>query len=281
MLTASFSAVTMSGGGKAYAAGKYLNYNGFEYYTTSAGAYIVGYTGKNAAIAIPEKINGKFVVYLELCGFRGTSVDFRKCTQLKSLHAEMLAIRTIDLSGNTQLTSLALHETYNVTKIDLSRNLELTNCYIDGRSIDSVNLRNNLKLKSCFISSGKISSVDLSRNTKLETLCINAPITSLNIVNSPILTELTVNGGRLTALNVSRNTALKKLDVSNNALKTLDTSKNSKLTSLNCAYNAGLSMNIANNKSLTVFTYSPDRKGSKTINNPHKSAPGKYAYKNA
>jgi hypothetical protein len=187
---------------------------GFSYYLKGGKAYIVDYAGHDQSIVIPKKIEKKTVVYVELCGFDGKSVDFTQCTGLKTLYTEQLYISKLDLRSNRALKSLTLDESGGVKALDLSQNTKLTSCLISSEQLASINLTGVKKLKKLYI--------------------FHCPVTKLDLTSCKSLTDLAIQGTKLKALSLVKNKSLKvaRVDLSDNYLKTVDIGNNKKLKGL-------------------------------------------------
>jgi Leucine-rich repeat (LRR) protein len=193
-------------------AAAYKESGGFTYYLKGGKAYIINYTGREKSISLPQKIGGKTVVYVELCGWDGNAVDFTKCTGLQTLNTEQLYVGKLDLRSNRALKSLTLDESGGLNSLDLSQNSKLT---------------------SCLISSGQLSDINLSGVKKLKKLYLfHCPITKLDLTACTALTDLALQNTKLTTLSLVKNKSLKRVTLCDNKLKTVDTGKIKKLKGL-------------------------------------------------
>ncbi|MDR0817002.1 MAG: hypothetical protein LBN35_00010 [Clostridiales Family XIII bacterium] len=185
---------------------------GFKYEIKGGKAYIVGYTGREQSVSVPKKIGKKTVVYVELCGFEGSAIDFSKCTGLKTFYAEQLYISKLDLRANRALKTLTLDESGGMTSLDLSKNTKLKVCYIYSDSIKSLNISGNKAMKKLTL--------------------FHCPITKLDLKACKSLTDLTVCNTKLTSLSLEKNRSLKRVTLQENKLKTINIGKNKKLKGL-------------------------------------------------
>ena len=147
----------------------------------------------------------------------------------------------------TSLESLSCSRN-NLTSLDLSKNVKLTELYCSGNTISSLDLRNNTALTNLHCTGNNLSSLDLSNNPALmEVECGSNNLTSLNLSNNANLEILWCGENDLTSLDVSNNPALELLYCSKNNISTLDVSKNKALTTLDCQNNKLSSLNVSNN----------------------------------
>jgi hypothetical protein len=164
----------------------------FEYYVKNGTVCITEYLGKKKSITIPEKVEKKKVVRVELCGFEGDAVNLSKAKWLKEFYAEGLFVKTLDLRKNTQLLTLDLEESGALISLDLSANKELQDCFLDVKTIK------NLSVKKC---------------AKLKSLCAYVSITKLDLSDCKSLKELDLSGTSLTSLSLVKNKKLKDITV--------------------------------------------------------------------
>jgi Leucine-rich repeat (LRR) protein len=121
--------------------------------------------------------------------------DFKS---LKSLVCNANELTTIDLSKNVALTELYCNNNL-ITTLDVSKNVNLSYLACFDNQIAVLDVSKNVLLKTLSARNNKIASLDLSKNVLLETLiCKDNVLTSLNLKNG-------------------KNTILSMLDTRNNS----------------------------------------------------------------
>ncbi len=176
-----------------------------------------------------------------------------------------------------------------LTKLDLSQNIELKYLSCTYNPLTELNVSNNKLLESLYCSSNQLTNLDISQNELLINLeCASSNLTSLDISRNTIITSLNCNSNQLTSLDVSKNTQLKALlcgwnklsniDLSNNTslqnifissnqLTSLDVSNNTLLQSLSCASNQLTGLDVSNNTSLKYLFCNNNQLTSFDVNN--------------
>lgn len=160
-------------------------YGGFKYQVKGSsakygsGIYIKAYTGSKTSISIPKKINGKYVVYVDLDEENIKSINVKNATKLKYL----------DVSEN-RLTKLSTKQNKKLIELDASEN-----------KLKSVSLKNNTKLKELDLSHNKLTKLDVSKNLKLRELDIEGNsglswFTINNLAKHKYLNEFTGASGQ-------------------------------------------------------------------------------------
>lgn len=93
-----------------------------------------------------------------------------------------------------------------MTKIDLSKNTELTSLDLAGNNLTSINLDNNKALVSLWIDDNALTEIDLSQNTKLKYILIRKNfLTSLDVSNNPNINSIDTMDNALMALDLTNN----------------------------------------------------------------------------
>ncbi|MDD8049650.1 MAG: InlB B-repeat-containing protein [Thomasclavelia sp.] len=156
--------------------------------------------------------------------------------------SERTAVRSFYMYGNdvTDLTGIEYFTSLiqiivngNLTKLDVSKNLELQHLYCDGN---------------------KLTELDVTKNTKLKTLyCINNQLTSINTTNLKELDFFNCGRNNLTSIDVSTNIGLTYLGCYNNNFKSIDISKNVNLTDFVCENNQFTNIDVSNNLALEAI----------------------------
>lgn len=145
------------------------------------------------------------------------------------------ALSQDELNG---VTELIIDHAYikDLTGIELFPKLEKLDCKYNNLTRLDVSKNTNLTVLYC--ESNQLTGLDLSKNTALTVLyCESNHLTSLDLSKNTELTELNCQDNQLTSLDLSKNTALTKLYCALNQLTSLDLSKNTALTILGCSGN--------------------------------------------
>ena len=110
----------------------------------------------------------------------------------------------------------------SLTSVDLSKNTELEDLYIEGNKLRVLELGENEKLVNLNCSDNEIHTLDVSGCPALETLyCSSNDLTELNLSNNPLLTELICSDNYLTGLDVSGCSLLEMLECVGNNIDNL------------------------------------------------------------
>lgn len=173
----------------------------------------------------------------------GTTVSFSAYTQATTFD---FSIRNTPFTGFTfkdtpELTSLVFDGDF--TSVDISGNTAVTS--VDLSLLTGLT---RLDAHSC-----GLQSLDVTKNLALESLdCSGDSIPLLNVVNNTALGTLNCSKNNLTKINVTANTALKTLNCSNNNLNKINLTANTALKTLNLSYNKEISLvDLRNNTELT------------------------------
>lgn len=220
------------------------------------------------------------------------------CAALKYLDCE--GCRISDLSalgglnnleqiycGSNQLTSLEVSEKYSLRTLDVSGNTQLTYLLCSRCGVESLNVRGCTALEDlrCFYNmldsitgladctamtyldceNGRISDLSaVSGMTNLETLlCAHNRLTTLdvsgkhqlsefNVISNPLLTTLYCDSCNLTTLNLAGCGALEEVNCNNNHISSLNVTECPKLCILMCNSNELAQLDLGNNPELLV-----------------------------
>ncbi|CAL2087422.1 exported protein of unknown function [Tenacibaculum sp. 190524A02b] len=169
------------------------------------------------------------------------NVNVTQNTKLRSLRVENFEnqneafnVATIDVSKNTNLTSLFIRNT-KLAAIDLSKNIALDTIDVSGNVLTALNLDTNTKAKNINAANNKLVTIDISKNDALETLQLqnneltditfgdnNSKLSSLNVAGNQFLT-FDARKFTLDYLNVENNSDLKTVFLTGQPFKgTLD-----------------------------------------------------------
>ncbi|WP_298510831.1 hypothetical protein [uncultured Kordia sp.] len=121
---------------------------------------------------------------------------------LENLNINGNNINQVDLSNNTQLTSLKAIRN-NMTALDITNNPLIEDLRVEINLITSIDLSNQTNLRILQIDRNNLTTLDLTANTMLSRCRVDINnITSLDLSNNPLLNEINVQNNNLTYLNV-------------------------------------------------------------------------------
>lgn len=87
------------------------------------------------------------------------------------------SLKDIDISQNTQLNEISLHNT-SIQSIDVSKNEGIQKIDISDSPLQRIDIRNNLDLENLMLKNTEVTSVDASQNSSLQ---------NITVAGSPIL----------------------------------------------------------------------------------------------
>ena len=135
------------------------------------------------------------------------------------LNLNKTAVTYLNLSKITTLKELWCYQT-GISRIDVSKQLDLEKFYCSATSIASLNLSKNSKLRELGAFFCRLTAIDLS--------------------NCPELEEIYISLNKITKLDLTHNPKLKKLYCEKMELSSLDLSKCPELTEIQCSENRKL-----------------------------------------
>ncbi|MBP3726562.1 MAG: hypothetical protein J6I60_05025 [Bacteroidaceae bacterium] len=187
------------------------------------------------------------------------TIDVTRLPALKVLYANNNALKSIDLTNNTELCSLRLYVNNLQNGLDLSHNTKLEYAtYRDNPSLGDVQLPATATLWNLQAFNTGISSIDVSQLPGLKTLnCGINDIASIDLSNNPLIETLNVRQTRISQLDLSRQTLLKSLTCHNAQIRQLDLSHNDSVATLNIYGNHLLYADFTNLKKLEATNYHP------------------------
>lgn len=146
------------------------------------------------------------------------------------LNLNKTAVTYINLSKITTLKELWCYQT-GISRIDVSKQLDLEKFYCSATSIASLNLSKNSKLRELGAFFCRLTAIDLSNCPELEEIYISLnEITKLDLTHNPKLKKLYCEKMKLTSLDLSKCPELTEIQCSENRkLKTVDLSMLPKL----------------------------------------------------
>lgn len=165
------------------------------------------------------------------------SFDQEKLVKVQNLSISGADVESISFAGLNNLTQLSFSNS-PVRTIDVSKNTELTSINVINTTVsafevqlESLDLSNNTKLTSVTLGSsfylpGKLTSLDLSKNTALETVVVsNNKLQSIVLPAGADLDQLSLDNNELTSVDLSGINSLKNIQIQNNKLTSIDLSK--------------------------------------------------------
>ncbi|WP_172830870.1 T9SS type B sorting domain-containing protein [Polaribacter sp. KT 15] len=142
----------------------------------------------------------------------------------------------VGIDGFTALTRLSI-EIYEVTELDISK---------------------NIKLKDLSVSNGSLKNIDLSKNTELETLrLVVVDISSIDLKNNLKLKDLTIGNTVITKIDLRYNEKLLDINLSHGIIENINL-KNNNNTNINtffCSNNSELKCLQVDNKSYSITNW--------------------------
>ena len=148
----------------------------------------------------------------------------------------------------------------NITALDPSHNIGLTELYCNKDSIRTLDVSQNTLLEYLDCSDNRLSGLDVTKNTALTGLdCFNNKLSTIDVRQNTSLTTLWCSSNKLSALDVKACTQLTELKCFSNQLTSLDVSKNTELATLHCFGNRLTSLDVTNNTQLTKLSCDSNR----------------------
>ena len=117
-----------------------------------------------------------------------TELDLSGNKALTLIELYVTDLKTINLSENTQLTSLTIVGPTLMSGIDLSTNTELRTLKLDNLGLEELDLTNNTKLTELRCDNNQLEKLDVSMLKRLRTLyCQTNLLTELDLSQNPLL----------------------------------------------------------------------------------------------
>ena len=182
------------------------------------------------------------------------SLNMNEIALAKTLHISGKGISS--LKGIEYLTNLRILEAnYNkLTAVDLKKNLELKEIYLDTNQIKKLNLTKNKALTVVNISNNGLKTLTLGKHPTLKQLDAGLnKLTGISLKDCPALLELNLSNNQLSGISLAQNTLLMKLYVNDNYLDKLDVSPCRDLYVLACQSNDFLTLDVSQNDDLATI----------------------------
>ena len=137
-----------------------------------------------------------------------TELDLSKNTKLKELTLTHSPLKSLDISGCTNLTYVDL--TFNaLTKLDVTKNTKLVKLIVEEGNISELNVKNCKDLSVLKAYHNKLSDIDVSQNKKLTFLDVGRNnLNSLDLSNNPDLAILYIDNNKIDYIDISHNAKL-------------------------------------------------------------------------
>ena len=188
---------------------------------------------------------------------------------------EIAAVEKIDcvdkgissLKGIEYFTALKvlLCSQNQLTVLDVSKNIALTNLICNGNQLDTLDVSKNTALTYLTCNENQLTTLNISENPSLKILrCYQNQLSALDVSKNTMLTELSCDDNQLTMLDVSKNTVLEELYCNSNQLTSLDISSTD-MDELECSHNV-YQININSDRTFDLSTLSGNFDVSKTSN---------------
>lgn len=148
-----------------------------------------------------------------------------------------------------------------ITSIDgIEKFVNLKWFVCSGNTISKIDLSRNIQLETIIVNGCKLEMLDVSKNEKLKHLeCRNNLLESINLKNTPNLLFLDVCNNRMSTIDISLCTKLKIFNCSGNALVNLDVSNNMELRTIDCSNNNICEMSFIKNTLLDNINCSKNK----------------------
>ncbi|QOG02970.1 T9SS type A sorting domain-containing protein [Flavobacterium sp. MDT1-60] len=177
--------------------------------------------------------------------------DFKSLKSLKCNGSSGSAgLTKLDISKNTQLTDLTC--TYHqITAVDVSKNTLLKSLSVGMNKITAIDVSANTALTLFSVAGNQLTTIDVTKNTALETLALDMnKLSTVDVSQNTKLKTLYLSINALTSVDISKNTDLTYLYVSSNKLSTVDISKNTALEYLDISSNQLSTIDVTQNVNL-------------------------------
>ncbi|WP_348718817.1 hypothetical protein [Tenacibaculum sp. 190130A14a] len=157
---------------------------------------------------------------------------------------DFIALKTLNCAGNT------------FTSLDLSNNTQLTSVITKFTPLTTLNISNSTNLDVLVCSFNNLTTLDVSNNIALTYLeCNNNNLTNLGVSLNTALLDLRCGNNSLTAIDVSTNTALTSFWCQDNSITDLDLSNQTGLVSITVNNNSLTSLNVKNGNNTNVTNF--------------------------
>ncbi|SNR15294.1 hypothetical protein [Tenacibaculum jejuense] len=204
--------------------------------------------------------DANFEAALEALGYDDISGDGQVPTALIEVVEDLtiVAKSITDITGIEDFTALKTLNcaSNSFTSLDLSNNTNLTSVITKFTPIASLNVSDSPNLDILVCSFNDLSTLDVSKNTALTYLeCNNNNLTNLDVSLNTALLDLRCGDNSLNTLDVSTNTLLTSIWCQNNSITELDFSNQTALVSITVNDNNLISLNVKNGNNTNVTNF--------------------------
>jgi hypothetical protein len=160
-------------------------------------------------------------------------------------------LNSIDLTQNSALQGLDLHDGAFYNNLNLSQNINLVTLRCASNVLTNLDLTNNTNLEYLDSSSNLLTNLDLSQNVHLKYLLTHVnQLTNLNISGLTDLKRLIVFNNNLVNLNLSNLSSLEDIMCGSNQLGTLNLSDLINLKYIDCQLNFLTDLDFSQNNNV-------------------------------
>lgn len=132
-------------------------------------------------------------------------------------------IKTLDLSAMTALKDLRLYDNAGLTTLDLSKNTQLEELYIQRTGISSLDISMLKKLTLLLANGARLTSLKANDLPELDRIdAVKNQLTTLEVTNLPKLTQLHADNNKLTSVKLENLPMLNRLNLYANKLETIN-----------------------------------------------------------
>ena len=179
-------------------------------------------TTENPYVLIPDLNFEKALIALKIDDVQDGKLLRSKAEAVTELNVSYKSISNLQgIEAFKNLLSLICY-TNQLTSLDVSKNVKLTNLSCGGNQLTSLDVSKNISLTSLACSDNKLTNLDVSKNVNLkEVYCYTNQLTNLDVSKNVNLGQLYCYYNQLTSLDVSKNTNLSFLWCYNNKIQTI------------------------------------------------------------
>ncbi len=176
------------------------------------------------------------------------------CKKLTTLYANNNKLTDVDITACTALKTLRLYRNLQLEEVDITKNVNLTDCEIFECALKSIDVTKCTKLDILKLGDNDLDEIDLSQNTVLRTLTVEENnLTELDLSANNNLATITAYDNQISELTVSHLANLVYLRCGDNLIKELDVTNNTKLATFTCENNQLKKLDVTKCTELNKF----------------------------
>lgn len=146
-----------------------------------------------------------------------TSLNVTGCPHLNSMMTGFNLFTTLDVSQNSELTTLYFHGSPNIRRIDLSQNRNLGTLVVDNTNLDFLDVGNNVNLQELECWNCNLPELDLRSNLKLKVLaCYTSHIKKLMLPPLENLVKIHCEGNDIKFIDLHEALGIKFINTTGN-----------------------------------------------------------------